>query len=98
MSRNRGIYSRQDKEKKSKADKKRNKPIRGIIAITSRGSGYVSVEGFKEDIEIRREALNTALHKDEVEVMLLSMRQKLKGGDGQTGDILRVMKRAKLDF
>ncbi len=66
----------------------------GHIALTSRGIGYVALEGFAQDIEIPREALNTALDGDEVEIELLSARR----GERQQGSVIHVMQRAREEF
>ena len=42
----------------------------GTISISAKGTGYVKVEGQKEDIEIDFRHLRTALHGDTVEVVL----------------------------
>jgi len=49
---------------------KNPKIVQGQIFITSKATGYVSSEKFSEDIEIRPDDLNTALHNDEVAVKL----------------------------
>lgn len=77
-----------------KQNSKRQKDIAGIIFLTRRGVGYVSVSGFDEDIEIRPEDLNTALHGDEVSVRLL----KPRAGARRRGAISRVLKRAQTQF
>ncbi|MEK7123313.1 MAG: RNB domain-containing ribonuclease, partial [Patescibacteria group bacterium] len=47
--------------------------ITGIISITSMGVGYVTAAGFKEDVQIQPQFLNTALHNDEVEIVLFPL-------------------------
>lgn len=66
----------------------------GIISITSMGAGYVTSVGFDEDILIERQFLNTALHGDEVEVVLFPKIEKEKQG----GEVVKVLKRAKTEF
>ena len=81
-------------------------PVRGIISITSKGTGYVSVEGCDEDILIEAENLNTALNKDEVEVKVLpsvsrapSRSPRATGrGNQPTGIVLKILRRAKTNF
>jgi ribonuclease R len=74
----------------AKADKKDTSPktITGSIFLTSKATGYVTAEGFKDDIEITPEHLNTALHKDEVRVTITG---KFSSGRirGVVSDIIR---------
>src|SRR3989344_3049798 len=65
----------------------------GVISVSSRGTGYVPLEGFEKDIEISAEELNTALHGDLVEIALLKRERGRK-----TGKVLRVIERAKTEF
>jgi len=72
--------------------------LEGTIAINSKGVGYVSKDGIKsknkdEDIEIDFKHLETALHGDWVEVLLHP-----KGARRQTGEVVRIIKRAKNGF
>ena len=68
--------------------------IIGAISVTGRGTGYVAHPDFKEDIEIEEGYLNTALHKDEVEIML----HPQKSGKRLRGEVLKVTRRAKKRF
>lgn len=45
-------------------------PLVGVIAVTRRGVGYFAHERYEEDIEIQPKELGTALHGDEVEVLV----------------------------
>lgn len=67
----------------------------GIIAITSRGVGYVTLEGFTEDIEIPHERLNTALPGDTVSIELdRHPRGRLPAQAGrQSGRVTKVVER-----
>ncbi len=81
-----------------KKDIKRHKSntprkVEGIISISSKGTGYVKVEGHDEDIEIDFKHLRTALHKDMVEVIPLT---KVRGRI--TGEVKRIIMRAKNGF
>jgi len=75
--------------------KKQNqtKKLTGVISVSSRGTGYVPLEGFEQDIEIPTEELNTALHGDLVEIALGKRERGRK-----TGKVLRVIERAKTEF
>lgn len=67
---------------------------KGIISITSMGTGYVTAVGFDEDVQIQPQFLNTALHGDEVEVVLFPAVE----GEKLNGEIVGVLKRAKMEF
>ncbi|MBI2618183.1 ribonuclease R [Candidatus Kaiserbacteria bacterium] len=83
-------------KKGSEPKKKRHERTRteGIISVTSRGVGYLPVEGFEEDIEIPRELLNTALNRDTVEVLIHPKRQGVRA----QGEVVRVISRARTEF
>ncbi|HEY4511925.1 MAG TPA: ribonuclease R [Candidatus Paceibacterota bacterium] len=68
--------------------------IQGNISTTGKGLGFVSNEGFPEDIIIMAGFLNTALHGDEVELLLHPARK----GERQSGEVTKVLKRAKQTF
>lgn len=78
-------------ERMKKEDKK---IITGTISINSKGVGFVTVEGSEQDIQIDTIFLNTALHGDEVEVSLLPRMDTRK----LNGEVVRVIKRAKMQF
>ncbi len=68
--------------------------VKGIIGITAKGVGYVTIIGFSEDVLIEPQFLNTALHGDEVEVSLfLSVEQ-----EKTSGEVASILKRAKTEF
>lgn len=87
--------------------KKIEKTSQGIISITSKGTGYVKLieeapikdRGFSianaigKDIEIDFKHLNTALQGDMVEVFLHP-----KGKNRTTGEVLKIISRAKIGF
>jgi ribonuclease R len=70
------------------------KTLKGIINITSIGTGYLRSENKEEDIKIESALLNTALNNDEVEVFLLPQ----KKGERRQGEVVKVLKRAKKRF
>ncbi len=70
------------------------KSIRGLIALTSKATGFVTAVGFDEDILIEPQNLNTALHGDEVEISLFPKFE----GSRPTGEVIKVLKRAKMEF
>ncbi|TSC77683.1 MAG: ribonuclease R [Parcubacteria group bacterium Gr01-1014_24] len=67
--------------------------LQGIISISSKGIGYVDIPELKEDPEIDFRHLNTALHGDRVEIILHP-----KGKRRQTGEVLKILSRAKMSF
>ena len=81
------------KDKKKKQNKTKNK-VEGVISITSRGVGYLSAEGFDEDVEIPQESLNTALNRDTVEVLVLPQQKNKR----VQGEVIRVISRARTEF
>ncbi|OGD30175.1 ribonuclease R [Candidatus Azambacteria bacterium RIFCSPHIGHO2_02_46_12] len=67
---------------------------KGIIGITSKGTGYVTSAEFDMDIQIEPQFLNTALHGDEVEFFVFPQIEK----ERLDGEIIRVLWRAKMEF
>jgi ribonuclease R len=65
----------------------------GSISITSKGTGYVDVPEFTEDIEIDYKHLNTALHGDVVEISLFPKTDKR-----MRGEVVHIHSRAKTTF
>ncbi|NQV93456.1 RNB domain-containing ribonuclease, partial [Candidatus Kaiserbacteria bacterium] len=68
--------------------------LEGIISVTGRGVGYISAEGYEEDIEIQKESLNTALNRDTVQVLVLPG----KKDDRVQGRVIKVISRARTEF
>lgn len=66
--------------------------VTGIVDITMRGAGYVSVEGWDEDIKVSPNQLGLALQNDEVKVKVLGVNKR--SGKPQ-GKILSILKRGK---
>ncbi len=69
--------------------------IIATISLNSKGVGFVSTDLFKEDVEIQTAFLNTALNKDEVEVLIHPTFSRQKR---PMGEVLKVIKRAKDSF
>ncbi len=67
--------------------------LQGIISISSKGVGYVAIDGLEEDPEIDFKHLHTALHGDTVEVLLLP-----KGKGRLQGEVTKILSRAKAGF
>ena len=72
---------------------KQTNRLKGVISVSAKGTGYVSIEGYEEDIEIDFKRLNTALQGDTVEIIL---HQKGKGR--RTGEVVKILSRAKIRF
>jgi exoribonuclease R len=66
----------------------------GTVDITSRGNAYVICEDLEHDIYIPSRNLNHALNKDLVKVYVYKRRKNKK----QEGDIVEIIKRAKIEF
>lgn len=76
------------------SEEKKQSGIKGIIGITSTGTGYVSSAGFDTDIQIEPQFLNTALHGDEVEFFVFPQ----VAGERLNGEVIKVSRRAKMEF
>jgi len=85
---------------KNKANKNHNR-LNGVISISSKGTGYVQIDGQAkkqgEDPEIDFKHLNTALHGDSVEIVLHPIKSPLNK-HRQTAEVSRVVTRAKMSF
>ena len=66
----------------------------GVVDITSNGNAYIIVEGFEDDVFIPFNKLNTAFHKDTVQVYVYPRRK----GKKLEGEITGVVKRFKETF
>lgn len=66
----------------------------GRLEVTSRGKGYVIVDGFEEDVFIRPKYLNTGMHGDSVEIYLFKRRKQ----DKLEGEITKIIQRKRTEF
>jgi ribonuclease R/exosome complex exonuclease DIS3/RRP44 len=66
----------------------------GVIDITTRGKGYVIVEGLEDDILIRERNLNKALNGDVVEVYVYNRRKSGR----MEGEVNKVLQRKRKEF
>lgn len=71
-----------------------HKTATGVISLTMRGIGYVSIEGFKDDVEIDPNDLHTALARDEVRIRISGTAQSGK----PRGQVVEIVRRAKERF
>jgi len=83
------------KKPKTQPEEKTANKIEGIITISAKGTGYVSVPdlGVGKDPEIDFKHLNTAMHGDTVEILLHP-----KGHDRQTAEVTKIIGRVKMSF
>lgn len=73
--------------KRGKYSKPENHILTGTYMATSKGFGFVAVEGMDEDIYIKESHTGGALDKDTVQLVLLPSR----GGRRQEGEIVRIL-------
>ncbi|HAT66191.1 MAG TPA: ribonuclease R, partial [Flavobacteriaceae bacterium] len=66
----------------------------GVMDITSRGKGYVIVEGLEDDISIGKKHLNKALNGDIVEVYVF----KRKRSGKLEGEVTKIIERKRTAF
>lgn len=62
----------------------------GVLDVTSRGDGYVIIEGRENDIRIPSRSMGTALHGDRVQVALIGRDRRR---DREVGRIERIVER-----
>ena len=73
--------------------KKTNEKITGIITLNSKAVGFLPHPNGKEDIRIEANKLHTALHRDEVEVVIIG---KMRGQN--SGEVVSIKTRNKNQF
>jgi ribonuclease R len=73
--------------------KKPNEKVTGIITLNSKAVGFLPQLDLKEDIRIEADKLNTALHRDEVEVKIIG---KMRGQ--KLGEVISITNRNKTKF
>lgn len=66
----------------------------GVVDMTSRGDAYILVEGLENDILVRNKNLNTAFHKDRVQVFVFKERKK----SNSEGEVVRIVERNTTKF
>ena len=66
----------------------------GILDMTSKGDGYVMVDGLEDDIYVSKNGINKALHGDLVQTYVF----KRKRNGKLEGEILQVLERKKTEF
>ena len=79
---------------KQKEKKPHTKEVVGVISVTARGVGYVTIpESEEDDLEVDPSRLSTALHGDTVKVRILG-----KSGKRVQAEVIEVLERAKTRF
>lgn len=71
-----------------------NNYVTGRMDISSRGKGYVIVEGREDDIMIKNKHLNKAMNGDIVEVYVFKRRK----GDKIEGEVTKIIERKRTEF
>ena len=66
----------------------------GVVDITSRGQGYIIVDGLEDDIFVTNKNLNKALNGDVVEVYVFKRKKRGKA----EGEITNIIQRKKTEF
>ncbi|GGD80317.1 ribonuclease R [Planktosalinus lacus] len=74
--------------------KKGNQYHTGKLDMTTRGQGYVVVEGLEDDVFVSNKNINKAFNGDEVEVYIYKRRKNSK----LEGEITNILKRNKTEF
>jgi len=74
--------------------KKGNQYHTGKLDMTTRGQGYVIVDGLEDDVFVNSKNINKAFHGDEVEVYIYKRRKNAT----LEGEITNIIKRNKTEF
>ena len=85
---------RNQKDNKKRNNKTNHKFIEGVIRISHKGIGKVSIKETDEIIEIPHSFLKTALHGDTVRILL----HPHKKNETQTGEVTKIIRRSKKGF
>ena len=80
--------------RKNNYNKIQNKYYIGVFDITSKGSGYIKTNNFKEDIFIPAHKTFKSLHGDEVQFYV----HKRKKNNKLQGEIIKIIKREKKEY
>jgi ribonuclease R len=88
------VKNNRDKNKKEGFSKVKNNSVEGIIRISHKGIGKVTVKETDEIVEIPHNFLRTALHGDSVKIILHPKKKK----ESQTGEVTKIIRRSKKGF
>ncbi|NLZ81633.1 MAG: ribonuclease R [Clostridiales bacterium] len=75
--------------RKGKYTKPIENSLTGTFEATTRGFGFVSIEGEDEDIFIKESSVNGALNKDTVQIIILPE----SGGKRREGEVIKIISR-----
>lgn len=67
----------------------------GVVDMTNRGDAYIKVEDLHTDIYVPSKKLNTAFHKDNVEVYVANLKPH---GRKSEGEVTKIIERNKIKF
>jgi len=67
----------------------------GEVDMTNRGDAYIKVEDLETDIYVPAKKLNTAFHKDKVEVYVANLKPH---GRKSEGEVTKILERNKIKF
>ena len=87
--------SRKQAKKKKKKGTSAQHTLKGVLDITRSGIGYVIVENLPNDILVRPNDFNTALHGDTVRVQVFGGAKK---SGRQQGAVVDVLQRKQTEF
>ena len=66
----------------------------GIIDVNTKGQGYVTIEGYDQDVFIPEESMNQSLNGDRVKIKMYA----LKGGKRLKGEVTSIVERRQMEF
>ncbi len=89
-----GAMATHDIKQKTHQENEKLSTLEGVIGITPKGIGYVTIPGREEDIEIDSSFLNTALHRDTVRVIL----HPQTSGERVRGEVVEILIRNKMEY
>ncbi len=81
--------SRKQAKKTKKKGTSSHNTLKGVLDITRSGIGYVIVENLPNDILVRPNDFNTALHGDTVRVQVFGSAEKSGRQQGAVVDVLQ---------
>ncbi len=77
------------KKRKKKTQKKDTSTLKGIIEFTRSGVAYVIIPNQKDDVLVRPQHFNTALHGDTVQIEIIKELSKTSKKEGKVVDVLQ---------
>ncbi len=83
------------KKRKKKTQKKDTSTLKGIIEVTRSGVAYVIIPNQKDDVLVRPQHFNTALHGDTVQIEII---KELSKTGKKEGKVVEVLQRKQTEF